>query len=289
MIEAYLFHLLILVGIFIILALSLNLALGYTGLINVGHSAFYGIGAYTSALLAVKLSVPFWIGLPAGACLAALFGWLLAYPTTRLKGDYLALATLGFGIILENILRNWVQLTRGPLGIAGIPRPQLLDLTLSSVGSYLVLTYIFVLITVIVINRIVDSPFGLTLKAIREDEIAAQSLGKDTVGFKTLAMTISAFFGGIAGALYAHYITFIDPSSFTILESILIISMIIVGGTASIKGSIAGAAIILLLPEPLRFLKLPSYAVGALRQMIYAALLMALILKRPQGIFGEKE
>ncbi|MBI4154479.1 branched-chain amino acid ABC transporter permease [Candidatus Woesearchaeota archaeon] len=285
--EAYLIHLAILIGIYSILSISLNLAIGFTGLLNIGHVAFYGIGAYTSALLALNFGIPFWFGLLIGGLVASFFGLLLAIPTIKLKGDYLAIATLGFAIIIENIFRNWTSLTRGPLGLPGIPKPQLFGFTFS--GFYfLILILIFVLITYLIIKHLVNSPYGRVLKAIREDELAASSLGKNVVRYKTQALIISAFFAGIAGSLYAHYITFIDPSSFSIMESILMISMIIVGGLASVEGSIVGAIILILLPEPLRFLPLPSFAIGSLRQMIYAGILIFLLIKRPQGFLGEK-
>ncbi len=284
--EAYLVHLLILIGIYAILSISLNLAMGFTGLLNIGHVAFYGVGAYTSALLALNFGLSFWWGLLIGCIVAGLFGLLLAIPTIRLRGDYLAIATLGFAIIVENVFRNWTGLTRGPLGLPGIPKPQLFNITFSG-NSYLILVLAFLLIVYLLTRHIVKSPYGRVLKSIREDELVTASLGKNVVKYKTQALMISAFFAGIAGSLYAHYITFIDPSSFSILESILIISMVIVGGLASVEGSIIGAAILILLPEPLRFLPLPSFAIGALRQMIYAGLLILLLIKRPQGISGE--
>lgn len=284
--EAYITHLLILVGIYIILAISLNLAMGFTGLLNIGHVAFYSVGAYTSALLVMNLGLPFWIGLLIGGLVAALFGLLLALPTIKLKGDYLAIATLGFAIIIENVFRNWISLTNGSLGLSGIPKPVFFGFTFSGF-SYLILVAIFAFLTYIIIKHITDAPFGRVLKAIREDELVASSLGKNTFKYKTQALIISSFFAGIAGSLYAHYITFIDPSSFTILESILIISMIIVGGLASVNGAVVGAIILVLLPESLRFLPLPSFAIGALKQMIYAALLVILLIKKPQGILGE--
>ena len=287
MIENYLIHLLILVGIYSILVISLNLAMGFTGLLNIGHVAFYGIGAYTSALLTLNLHFPFWIAIIISGIIASLFGLILAAPTLKLKGDYLALATLGFAIIIESIFKNWTSLTRGPLGIPGIPHPSLFGFEFSSLFSYLILVIIFVLITYFVIERLVKAPFGNILKAVREDEMVTKTLGKNTFKYKTLALVISAFFAGIAGSLYAHYITFIDPSSFSVLESILIVSMLIVRRTASNKGAILGALILILLPEPLRFLSLPSSMIGALRQMIYAVLLILLIIKRPQGILGE--
>jgi len=286
MIEAYLIHLLILVGIYAILALSLNLAMGNTGLLNVGHVAFYAVGAYTSALLTLNLHFPFWIAIIIAGIFAALFGLIIAIPTIRLRGDYLAIATLGSAIVVENVLRNWTSLTRGPLGLPGIPKPVFFGMQISGLG-YLVLVIVFAAITYFIINHITKSPYGRVLKAIREDEVAAASLGKNVRKYKTQALVISAFFAGIAGSLYAHYISFIDPGTFGILESILIISMIIIGGLASTRGAIIGALILILLPEPLRFLPIPSFAIGAIRQIIYAALLVLILIKRPQGIFGE--
>lgn len=285
-IEAYVIHLAILIGIYAILAISLNLSMGYTGLLNIGHVAFYAIGAYTSALLALNLNVPFWLGLIAGGIVASIFALLVAIPSVKLRGDYLAIATLGLAIVVENVLRNWTSLTRGPLGLPGIPKPSLFGFTIAGF-SYLLLVIVFVIITYVVVKYITSIPFGRVLRAIREDELVAASLGKNVNKYKTTALMVSGFFAGIAGSLYAHYITFIDPSSFTILEAILIISMVVIGGLASVKGAVIGAVILILLPEPLRFLPLPSFAIGALRQMIYAALLVILLIKRPGGIVGE--
>ena len=285
-IEAYVIHLAILIGIYAILAISLNLSMGYTGLLNIGHVAFYAIGAYTSALLALNLNVPFWLGLIAGGIVASIFALLVAIPSVKLRGDYLAIATLGLAIVVENVLRNWTSLTRGPLGLPGSPKPSLFGFTIAGF-SYLLLVIVFVIITYVVVKYITSIPFGRVLRAIREDELVAASLGKNVNKYKTTALMVSGFFAGIAGSLYAHYITFIDPSSFTILEAILIISMVVIGGLASVKGAVIGAVILILLPEPLRFLPLPSFAIGALRQMIYAALLVILLIKRPGGIVGE--
>lgn len=287
MIEAYLVHLLVLAGIYAILAMSLNLAMGKTGLLNIGHVAFYGIGAYTSALFALKLGMPFWVGLLFAGIVAAVFGVILAFPTIKLRGDYLALATLGFAIIAEAVMRNWISLTNGPLGLPGIPKPVIFGITFNSSFSYLLLVLVIAVVSFLFLGYISRSPFGRVLKAIREDELVARSLGKNTMKLKTMSLAISAFFAGIAGSLYAHYITFIDPSAFSVMESILIISMVIVGGLGSTRGAVLGAVILILLPEPLRFLPLPSYAIGALRQIIYAALLTGLLIWRPNGMLGE--
>jgi branched-chain amino acid transport system permease protein len=285
MIEAYLIHLATLIGIYVILAVSLNLALGYTGLLNLGHVAFFGIGAYTSALL-TNAGVPFPAAFIAAGLFASLFGYVLVLATGRLKGDYLALATLGFSFLVSSIMLNWTSLTRGPLGIPGIARPDFFGLVIRSNTSFLVLVTIITALSVFVIWRIVKSPFGRLLEATRDDEVGLRVLGKDTVTLKYKSMMTSAFFAGIAGSLFAHYITYIDPSSFTLMEIILLFTIVIVGGVASIKGSVVATILILLIPELLRFLAIPSSILGPARQIIYAILLLAILLFKPRGIFG---
>lgn len=283
----YFENLFILGSIFSILSVSLNLSMGWTGLFNLGHAAFFAIGAYVSALLTLSIGMPFWVAILAAGLFAAVFGYLVSIPARKLRGDYLALGTLGFAFIVEAVLKNWTDVTRGPLGIPGIPKPELFGFVFSGLESYLLLTVAVLAITVFIIHRTVNSPFGRVLKSIREDETAAQTLGKDTLRYKSLALTISAFFAGMAGSLYAHYITFIDPTSFSFPVLILLLSMVVIGGTASIRGSIAGAFLLILLPEPLRFIGLPPNLIGSGRQMIYAALLLIILLKRPSGLFGE--
>ena len=282
----YLLHILVIAGIYIILTLSLNLIVGYTGLPALGHAAFSCIGAYTSSLLALNMGLSPWIGLLIGACVAAISGIVIGYPAVRLKGDYLALATFGLGVIIYSIAKNWVSLTRGPMGLPGIPGFSIFGFELSETWTYLLLVMIFVAITIFVMRRIVDSPFGSVLRSIREDEVAAETLGKNTVKHKLLVFVIGAFFAGIAGSLYAHYITFIDPSSFTVMESITILLMVIFGGMGTISGSVVGAVILVVFPELLRFLGMPSSIAAPMRQMIYGLLLVVLMIKRPQGIMG---
>ncbi|MBI4826637.1 MAG: branched-chain amino acid ABC transporter permease [Nitrospirae bacterium] len=283
----YLLHILIISGIYIILTLSLNLILGYTGIPALGHIAFSCVGAYTSSLLALNYDISPWIGLLVGACFASILGLVIGFPSMRLKGDYLALATFGFGVIVYSISKNWVDLTRGPMGLPGIPKFSVLGFELQPVWAYLVLVIVFVLITAFIINRIVDSPFGRILKSIREDEVASLSIGKDVNRYKLIVFVVGAFFAGIAGSLYAHYITFIDPSSFTMMESIAVLLMVVFGGMGNIKGSFIGALILVIFPEMLRFLGMPSSIAAPLRQMIYGLLLIVLMIKRPQGIIGE--
>jgi branched-chain amino acid transport system permease protein len=282
----YLLHILVITGIYVILTLSLNLVVGYTGLASLGHAAFSCVGAYTSSLLVLNLGLSPWLGLLIGACVAALLGIVIGFPSLRLKGDYLALATFGLGVIVYSIAKNWVSVTRGPMGLPGIPGFSIFGFQLSEIWSYLILVGLFVLFTFYTIRRVVNSPFGRILKGIREDEIATLAMGKDVDRHKILVFVIGAFFAGIAGSLYAHYITFIDPSSFTVMESITILLMVVFGGMGNLLGSFIGAAILVIFPEFLRFIGMPSSIAAPLRQMIYGLLLVILMLKRPQGILG---
>ncbi len=288
MIEAYFIHLAILVGIYLILALSLQLALGYTGLINLGHIAFFAIGAYTSALLTLN-GIPFIIAILLAGVISAFFGFLLSIPTNKLKGDYLAVATLAFTFVVYAVTLNWTSLTRGPLGLPGIPKPSIFGLSFSSNLSFLILTIIIALAVYFIIKRLVDSPFGKVLEATRDNELATKVLGKNTFKIKSIALGTSAFFAGIAGSLYAHYITYIDPSSFTIMALIPILCIVIIGGLASLKGTILATIILILLPEPLRFIGFPSSVVGPMRQIIYALILLLILIYRPKGLFGKVE
>lgn len=282
----YLLHILVIAGIYMILTLSLNLIIGYTGLPALGHGAFSLVGAYVSTLLALRLDVSPWLGLPIGAVAAAIVGLVIALPAIRLKGDYLALATLGFAVIVYSIAKNWVAVTRGPMGLPGIPGFSFFGYQLTEIWAYLLLVTALVWFTAFILRRIVDSPFGRILRGVREDEVATAALGKDVNRHKIMVFMVGAFFAGIAGSLYAHYITFIDPSSFTIMESITILLMVVFGGMGSLRGSFVGAAVLVILPELLRFLGMPSAIEAPLRQMIYGLLLVLLMLKRPQGILG---
>lgn len=283
----YQLHLLIITGISVILALSLNLILGYLGQPALGHAAFFAIGAYTSSLLALNAGISPWLGLFIGASFAAISGVIIGYLTFHLKEDYFALATFGFSLIIYTAIKNWIGLTRGPMGLPGIPQFIISTNARDSLIFYCILTIISVLITIFIIRRIVYSPFGRVVQSIRDDELAAESLGKDTRNIKIMIFAIGAFFAGIAGSLYAHYITFIDPSSFTVMESILVMLMVILGGLGTIKGSIIGAAVLILFPEVLRFVGIPGADAASLRQMIYGLILVILILKRPQGLVGK--
>ncbi len=275
------------INIYLILAFSLNLLIGYTGILSICHAAFYGIGAYISTLLMVNLGLNFFLALPLSILGAMAISLCVSLPSLRLKGDYFILATIGFQLIVFTILYNWIDLTKGPYGIPGIPVPSLFGFEFSTLPKYFLLTLIIVAGSFLVIRRILVSPFGRLLKAIREDELATQSLGKNVFKAKVIAFLISAGMAAIAGSLFAHYVTYIDPTSFTLDESIFIATIIIVGGMGNLRGPVVGTILLLIIPEALRFLGIPDSIAANLRQMIYALLLIGFMYFRPQGIAGE--
>jgi branched-chain amino acid transport system permease protein len=226
----YLLHILILVCIYTILAVSLDLLAGQTGMLSVAHAAFYGLGAYTSALLALNLGIPFYVGALAGMVVAASVSFIVSLSTLRLYDDYFVIATFGFQVIVSSILDNWIEITRGPLGIADIPRPSVFGWTIRSNVGFVILASLCACFVYFVVRRISTSPFGRVLRAIREDEVSVQTFGKNTLRFKATVFAVSAAFAALAGSLYAHYATYIDPTIFTVTESILVISILIFGG-----------------------------------------------------------
>jgi len=256
-------------------------------MLNLGHAAFIGIGAYTSALLTIS-GVPWPLAVLAAALLAAIGGGLIGLPCMKLRGDYLAIATLGFGEIIRAVLKNWVSLTNGPLGIKGIPKPELFGFVFSTSFSYLLLMVAFTSIILWLSFRLIGSPFGRVLRAIREDDIAAAAIGKHVAKYKVQMFMIGAAFAGISGSLYAHYITFIDPATFDFLASVYIVEMVIIGGLGNIWGSVLGASLITVLYEPLRFIGLPPELAGGIRFLIFGVLLVVIMLKRPAGLIPER-
>jgi branched-chain amino acid transport system permease protein len=282
----YLIHILILFSIYATLAVSLDLVGGHTGFLSIAHAAFYGLGAYTSALFAVRIGAPFLVGVFAGMAVAVLISFIVSLPSLRLHDDYFVIATFGFQMILFSIFNNWMDLTRGPLGIPGIPQPVIFGWHVDSHVEFLLLAACIAIFAYLVIWRITSSPFGRVLHAIREDEVFAKSLGKNTLYFKVTAFAVSAALAASAGSLYAHYITYIDPTSFTVMESILVISMVIIGGAGSLWGPLVGAVVLVTLPEALRFVGMPSSVAANLRQIIYGSLLVIMMMFRPRGLVG---
>lgn len=282
----YVLHVLTIACIYGVLATSLNLVAGYTGMLSLAQAAFYGIGAYASALVSVSLGVPFLLGMLIGAGVAGVLSLAVSLPAARLRDDFFAIATFGFQFIVWNLLNNWTLLTRGPMGIPGIPRPTIFGHTFGSPMFFLILSAGLLLVIYLISFRVVRSPFGRLLMAIREDEALVQMLGKSPVLFKAKVFALSATMAGTAGAVYAHYFTYISPSSFTVMESILILSMVIIGGAGSMRGPLVGAVVLVALPEVLRFFGMPSNVASTLRQVIYGGALVAIALFRPQGLLG---
>jgi len=283
----YLLHILILICIYVILSLSLNLLVGYTGILSIAHAAFYGVGAYVAALMALRLETPFLLNIILAVSAAGVFGAVVGIPSLRLKDDYFVIATFAFQIIMFSVLNNLVEFTGGPLGLPGIPQPNIFGYEISTHIEFLILSLLLAGLVYWVSNRIVKSPFGRLLKSIREDEVFVKAVGRDISGAKVKVFIISASLASLAGVIYATYITYIDPTSFTVMESIFIISIVIIGGAANLKGSILGAAFLVALPELLRFIGLPNSIAANVRQILYGALLVIMMMWRPQGFLGE--
>lgn len=289
-----------LVLIYVMLALGLNVVVGLAGLLDLGYVAFYAVGAYTFALLSQYMGISFWMALPIGALLAALFGLVLGFPVLRLRGDYLAIVTLGFGEIIRILLNNWTTVTGGPNGIGGIPEPTLFGMEfgrrvkeegntsfhetfgIAYSGEHKVIflyliALVLAVITALVIRRLMRMPVGRAWEALREDEIAARSLGLSRTAVKLSAFTIGAFFAGFAGTVFASKQGFISPESFVFLESAIILAIVVLGGMGSQIGVILAAIAVTILPELAR--EFADY-----RMLVFGAAMVLMMVWRPQGL-----
>ncbi len=267
---------------YVVLGLGLNIVVGVAGLLDLGYVAFYAVGAYSYALLNLHFDLGFWAVLPVGALLAALFGIVLGFPVLRLRGDYLAIVTLGFGEIIRLILENWNEFSQGPSGISNIDRPGFfgMEMSLDTAITYMYyLVVALVVITIFVVNRLQDSRLGRAWLALREDEIACQAMGIDKTKTKLTAFALGATWAGMVGVIFAAKTTFINPASFTFLESAIILSIVVLGGMGSILGVIIGALILILLPEYLR-------ALSEYRMLAFGAILVLMMVFRPQGMIA---
>jgi len=288
-VNPYVFQVLILVGINIILAVSLNLVNGFTGQFSIGHAGFMAVGAYVSAMFSLAVGVPAvaslaGAGVPAvaaqgamllvalvlGGLAAAVAGWLVGLPSLRLRGDYLAIVTLGFGEIIRVLILN-IEAVGGARGLPGIPP-----------WADFFWVFLGVAVVITLARNLAHSTHGRAMFAIRDDEIAAEALGVDTTRYKVAAFVIGAFFAGVAGGLFAHYLSYLNPNTFTFLKSIEVIAMVVLGGMGSLSGSVLAAIVLTLLPEVLRPVK--DY-----RMVLYSLMLIVLMITRPQGLFGSRE
>lgn len=269
--------------IYVMLGLGLNIVVGLAGLLDLGYVAFYAVGAYSYALLNHHFGLSFWMVLPIGAALGTFFGVLLGFPVLRLRGDYLAIVTLGFGEIIRLILENWNEFSFGPSGIANIPRPSFFGVQLTLQNATIYIYYLMialVIFTIFVVARLQNSRIGRAWIALREDEVACEAMGIDRRKTKLTAFALGATWAGMAGVIFAAKTTFINPASFTIWESIIILCIVVLGGMGSIVGVILGAFILILLPEYLRVF-------SEYRMLIFGAMLVLMMVFRPGGIVSD--
>jgi branched-chain amino acid transport system permease protein len=293
----YILHLLVYFNIYVIVAMSLNLVVGYCGLLTLAHAGFYAIGGYTYAILAINYGWEFIPAALAGAAVAALLSLFVSVSAWRLKGDFFVMVTLAAQALIFSLLYNWTSpgeplgtlknLTNGPFGITGIPRPVLFGWRVATPVAFAVFSTAVAAACLFVLWRLKTSPWARLLLSMREDELAARGLGKNTRLAKVQAFAIAGGLAAIAGALYAAHVRYLDPSSASLDESILMLSMVLVGGLGNFRGPALGAAILILLPEVLRFLQLPDAQAANLRLLIYGLLLVVMVHVRPQGLAGE--
>jgi branched-chain amino acid transport system permease protein len=265
------------------LSQSLNLSAGFGGMISLAHAGFYGVGAYTAALLAVNYKLTFLVTLPIAMLLSGLLALIVSAIALRTVDDYFIICTLGIQVVVFSLMNNWMSLTRGPLGIPGIPGIQLFGIEIRSKFAFLLLTLFLVVLLFFFLKKLTDSSFGRTLRALSEDEIFTQSLGKNVYLSKVIAFTVSAMLAAVPGVLYAHYISYIDPTSFTVDESIFILSIVIIGGMRNLWGSVIASAFLVLLPEALRFVGMPNSIAANMRQIIYGGILVFMMFRYGKG------
>lgn len=280
--NQYVVHLLIMAGLFTILAISLNLLLGYAGQLSLGHAAFFGIGAYTSALLDVHLGAPFWVGLPAAAVAAGIAGLLVGRLSFKLRGAYFVLVTISFAEVVRLVSLNWMDLTQGPLGLPGIRPPAiklggLVDVVLVDKAAYYWLVLALGLLSYVVAMRVVRSRIGRAFVALRENETLAESVGVDAFRTLVLATVLAATMAGVAGSVYAHYVSFVGPEVFLFSYTVTMVIMVIAGGKGTLLGPVVGAVLFTAVPELLR-------EAQQFQMSIYGALLVLLVLFMPRGI-----
>lgn len=273
---AYPMRVAVMCAIYSLLALSLNLLTGIAGQVSLGHAAFYAVGAYTSALMALRLGAPLWISMPAAMLMGAAMGFVTYLPSRRVSGGYLAIVTMGIGEIVRLTLINWQSLTRGPMGLPGVPQAKVFGQVLTSPYQYYLFVMPMALITLMLLVSLSRSNAGRKLNAVRIDPIAAESMGIYPNRMKALAFTLSGAIAALAGALYAHFIGFIDPGSFRSDESITILCMVVLGGMGNLPGSVLAAFLLTILPEFLRGL-------DNVRMLIYGALLVVMMLIKTTG------
>ncbi len=283
----YVLHILMLIMIYSVLAYSLDLIVGHGGLVSLAQAGFFGIGAYTAAILSLKFGLSLPTVFLASVALTAFLSLFVSVPSFYLHDDYFVVVTFCFQMIAFSIFNNWLDMTRGALGIPGIPLPCLFGWEISKKSEFLLIGIALLAFSAFCVWALTRGAFGRILHGVREDEIFTESLGWDVRAVKITAFAVSAVLAGMAGVLYAYYIAFIDPTYFTVMESILVLSIVIVGGSGSFAGPVIGASVIVLMPEILRFIGFSPSLAGNIRELIYGLLLVIILIVRPQGIAGK--
>ena len=272
------------------MSMGQNLMTGYTGMLSLCQAGFFAIGSYVTAILTTRYGFSFWATIPLSAMMAAVFGILIGLPTLRLKGDYLAIATLGFGEIVRNVLNNWDSLTGGPMGIQRIPMVKLFGFTINPYKkiAFLVMVWIFVLVFYIMFERLGRSRMGRALQAIRDDEIAAEAMGINTTKYKVWAFAIGAAAAGVAGSLQTVYSLSVTPASYTFMVSVLVLCMVVLGGMGNFAAVILGTFIIQLISYFPQLVGLSSVIPAQFKQILFGLILVCMMIWRPQGIIGTR-
>jgi len=284
---SYLVSLAVLIGINAILAVTLNFVLGYAGIFSLAHAIFFGIGAYTAAVAAMKFDAGFLSATFAGMMISGVVSLALALPALRVRGEYFVAASLGLQMLAVTVFAEWKPVTGGIGGLISIPPASVFGFEITDPVHFLVLTLICLALVLFAIRILVRSSFGRSLKAIRDDETAASALGKNVALLKTLAVAVSSALAAVAGSLFAFYLSFINVESFVLDVSVQVIAMVIIGGTGTLFGPVVGAAIVLLLPAALSYLPyLPPTEIGSIQQIVYGLAMVLLMIFRPSGLWG---
>jgi len=283
----YVLGIIIIAMLFAVIGVATDLLVGHAGLLSVTSGAFVSVGAYATAIATARFGYSWFTGLILGCLIAAMLASFIAIGFGRTKRDTFVIGTFAVQLALTGLAFNWTRLTNGAEGIVGVPAIKIGHWKADSKVSLLLLSTCLLVLTLTVVYRLSKSPFGRILHAIREDEMFARSLAKNTLAVKTAAFATCAVLCSIAGTCYAHYISYVDPTSFTLTESILVVSMVIIGGAGSLLGPLIGAVFLTTLPELLRFIGLPSEVAASLRQIIYGSLLVIMMMFRPRGLVGK--
>lgn len=284
----YILHLTVMLEIYILLAMSANQIVGLSGLLSLGQAVFYGLGAYATAIAITKLNLSFWTAIPIFILTNTVAAVISSYISAKVRGLYFGLGTLALQVIFFSLVYNGTSLTNGPYGISGISSPSFLGYVISTPASFALFGALWLVIVLAFYLWFLKTPISRLVQAARDDEIALLNFGSDPKYYKTISITVSSLIAGLAGSLYATYATFIDPSSFTLDESMIILSIVLIGGAGTLSGAIIGAVIYVLLPEFLKILQISDAFAANIRMILFGMILVLIVRFRPEGVIGKK-